>query len=252
MYLAGRKVIGVGFYSGYNKLPKRLTDEELLDAVKKLKTGDPSAVEPLVLTHLGLTIQIVGRYVSYFPHKTDDLMGTATMSLVESVNKFSFVAKDDNITGYIVSCIHGSLARFVREQDHTIQISTRGFEKAVTKAKQENVQVSNFLAQTWNIDALTRGESEQRQEDNFIENISKYDDATSIEIEEIIVKCNFTRFEYLILQKLMQGVKETDIAKELNYSKQRISQVKKIIANKLTPHFVEDSDFVTEILKEIK
>lgn len=244
MYLAGRKVRGRGFISGYDKLlPERLPEDKMAALVKKLRTGDDEVVEDIIVHHLALTISLVGRYVSYFPNKSDDLMGVAALALTESVKRFAVVGVDDNIAGYITSTIHGTLARYLQEEDNTIQVTTRGFEKAVKKAKEQGGYVSKFLPQTTSLDT-TVGNSDDgsncktvTQNERNTRSVSTSEDRTGVEIDEILAKCNFTRFEMLVYERLVQGMQESDIARDLNYSRQRINQIKKDVLRKLEPYY---------------
>ena len=234
MYLGKRKVVAKGFSSGYDHLPEKLTASELTDFVKRLKEGDTSATEPIILGHLGLTIQIVGRYVSYFPLKSDDLMSVASLALTEAVHKFAGL-QHDNITGYIVGTIHGRISDYLKEEDHTVKISSHGRKQALAKAKEEDSEV--VFTKSYNIEFIT---NDKIQGARHMSRIS-YSVSDELEYAEIIEKCNFTRFEFLVYERLMEGMKETDIAKELHYSKQRIWQIKKDLIKKIK-HHLETAD----------
>ncbi len=243
MYLAGRKVKGRGFHSGYDKLlPDRLPDEELLKLVQRLRNGDATIIDDVILQYLPLTISIVGRYVASFPTKSDDLMGVAALTLTKAVQKFPLVAENDNLAAYITGMLHGKIGHFLQEEDHTIQVTTRGFERAKRRAKRTGASVSQCLPHTISYDSTDEAGSEtlnsqQAKDVKNVKNVSTSDDQTSTEIAEILERACFTRFEMLVYERLVQGMKETDIARELKYCKQRINQVKKDVIEKLRPYY---------------
>lgn len=244
LYLARRKVVGRGFISGYaGKLPQRLPDDVMLLKIKQLRTGDDSVRDEIILQYMHLAIHIVTKYVTYFPQKYDDLMSVATVSLVTAVSRFHGIAKDDNLGAYIRTCLHGEIARFIQQEDHTIQITTRGFEKAVKKASDDKISVASCLPQTKSIESNSNNSEVSKDNLLFLSpNLSTTDDNTDVEINEILLKCNFTRFEMLVYERLIQGMDGADIARELGYSKQRISQIKKDVFEKLTPYYGETND----------
>lgn len=249
LYLGNRRVTAKGFNSGYDKLPKRLTSDELTVKVKQLLRGDTEAEEPIILGHLGLIIQIVGRYVSYFPMRADDLLSVATLTLVEAVHKFPEKSVDENITPHIVSQIHGKLSDYLKEEDRVVKVSSDGRKKAVLKAKKEGTSVESQLTRTHSIDYILDNEN-SRTVNRFIAKVS-YFDKNDIEYQEIIDKCNFTRFEMLVYERIIEGDKDTDIARELHFSKQRINQVKQTMINKVKAQLRTFDEKIDELAKHL-
>lgn len=243
MFLGRRKSKSIGFNSGYRKLlPPRLPPERIIELVEKLRNGSLDVFEELILQHLALAIHIVGRYVKHFPDKTDDLMSVAALTVTECVHSFANASHDNNLAGYITSNIHGKLSHFIKEEDRLIQVSWSGFSKAQKKAKKEGNAIDFYLPRTTSLDHTTRNDSEEEYEgarDSVSIAPSVNDDDTKLEIEEILSKCCLTRFEFLVYEKLTQGTKESKIARELGYCKQRINQIKKTLAAKLKPFFGE-------------
>lgn len=244
MHLGGRKVVGRGFSSGYEKLlPKRISKDEMLSLVRRLRGGDQTVIEELILQHLALTIHVVSRYVHYFPTKADDMMGTAALALSEAVRNFESKSIDDNITGYVVTFIHGRIAHFIEEGDSVIKISSYGFEKACRKAKKAGLPVSQCLPQTVTLVTDTQNDTAPELYATMlisnVKNVSTIDDHTQLEIDEIISKCWFTRQEAIVLQGAMDGKFDTEIAKDVGVHKSRIGQIREVIMKKLTPFYGE-------------
>lgn len=239
MYLGNRKVIGKSFRSGYDKVPAKESDTELLRLVQRLRSGDKTVCERIILGHLGLSIQIVGRYVAYFPTRADDLMSVATLALTEAVNKFDVAAKNNNITGYIVGTIHGRISDYLKEHDHTVKISSHARKIAKERAKKNNVEA--VYTKSINFEDL-----EKSKQVRFLAKMS-YTVNDELEYQEIIDKCCFTRFEYMVYTKMMEGMSEADIAKEMRVSKQRVWIVKKDLIKKINHHLQTFEDKVGDL-----
>lgn len=245
MHLGGRKVVGRGFSSGYEKLlPKRISEDEMLSLVKRLRSGDQTVIEELILQHLALTIHIVSRYVHYFPAKADDMMGTASLALAEAVRNFEVKSINDNITGYVVTFIHGRIAHFIEEGDSVIKISSYGFERACRKAKKAGLSVSQCLPQAVSLVPDTQSDTGAELYATMlvsnVKNVSTVDDHTQLEIDEIVSKCYFTRQEAIVLQGSMDGKLDTEIAKDISVHKSRIGQIRTVIVEKLKPFYLEN------------
>jgi len=244
LYLANRKVIGKGFKSGFITAPPRESDTELVKLVERLRSGDNSTIERIILGHLGLTIQIVGRYVSYFPNKSDDLMSVASVALTEAVGRFPKTARNNNITGYIVSTIHGRISDYLKEEDRTVKISSHE-RKRVKEKSDEDHTVGFLYTNSIEFDYLEKSNS--RLGDILRSNIS-YTVPDNLEFQEIIDKCCFTRFEYLVYSKMMEGMTEAEISKEMRISKQRINIVKKDLIRKIHHHRKSFDDKVGDLV----
>jgi len=229
MYLGHRKIKARGYDSGFKQqeIPKPLDQTQLQALVAKLRSGDKTVEEQIILAHLGLTIQIVGRYVNFFPRKSDDLIGVATVALVEAVNRFQYNATNDLITPYIVSCVHGQLSNYLK-QDQTIRMTQHGFQKH-----------KNNMPIMFSISAINEDEDKHLHE-LIIRALRSFDyHESAIEVEEVIRKLNFTRFEALVYRKLCDNMSEAEIGRELGYSRSRIYLVRREIAAKLRPFFFD-------------
>lgn len=236
MYLKGKKVKGRGFVSGYSKLlPVRKPAEEIVELVKRLKKGDDSVKEEIILQHLSLVIYIVTQYVASFPNDADDLMGVAALGLTEAVDKFPLKATDDNICPYITSVVHGRLANFTQQDNRVIQVSHTGFEHAVKKAKEESLPVEQCLPTVQSFQVTV--DSVEFIPQNIQKYLLTHDDQTITEVNEILSRCCFTKFEMLVYEGLVQDKTPSEISRELGYSKQRISQIKRGVMFKLNNYF---------------
>ncbi len=239
MFLGKLKVKARGYVSGFStkEIPKPLEREELNRLVIALGENANEVKKKLILAHLGLALQIVGRYVAHYPAKTDDLVGVAMLSVSTSVDKFDTIKRDNNITGYIVTCLHGHLTNFIKE-DKTVKVSWRETEKQVAAFKETGVKNRTH---TFSIDhCLYNDEISTGTRDLILNAITSNDyHASDIELQEVIEKVGFSHYEHIVFVGLMSGEDETTIAKRVGRSRQSVNLVKKAVRTKLEPYYSE-------------
>ncbi len=237
MFLGNMKVRSRGFTSGFSQkeIPKPLPPEELESLVIQLGSGSKEVKNKIIMAHLGLTLQIIGRYVAHYPSKTDDLIGVAMVSVAESVDKFDTIKKDNNITGFIVTSLHGHLSNFTKE-DKTVKISWRELQKQVAEYKETGVPNET---RTYSLEHCLQSDNVSRSSRELVmEAITRYDiHEVDAELQEIIDKVHFTRFEYLVYTGLMNGEGEAEIAKRVGKSRQVVNVVKMAVRAKLEPYY---------------
>ncbi len=199
----------------------------------QLGSGSEVVRNTIIMSHLGLTLQIIGRYVEHYASKTDDLIGVAMVSLTESVEKFDRVKHNNNITGYIVSNLHGHLANFITE-DKTVKVSRRECQKKVAEYKETGVPNET---RTYSLEHCLQSD-ESGSKDLVVAAITCYDIYESdTELTEIINRVGFTRFQNLVYTGLMRGDDESEIAKRSGKSRQSVNKVKMEIRAKLEPFY---------------
>jgi hypothetical protein len=243
MYLGHRKVKGRGYKSGITQeqIPAQIEPVILVGLVQQLRAGNPHVVKEIIGGHIGLVIQIVGRYVVYFPHKAEDMTGVALLATVEAVRLFEFCGTNDDITPYIVSNVHGKLANFLKE-DSTVRMTQYGMKKVIDDAKLRELLPSDLLPMCHSLDAVKESRhKEPKQYKDIMGQCAITDHSPSnLEIEEIVDKVNFSRFEFMVFKFLMEGWTEADIARQMSYTRGRINQVKGVIIEKLAPFFKDE------------
>lgn len=233
MYLGKRVVKARSFVSGIDpKQLVKLSETEKLILVQRLRMSIPGTdsykliTDKLIEGHIGLTISIVGRYANYLPKKTDDMLGVGLLALTEAVNDYQEAAKDNNITPYIVSCIHGKIANYTKV-NYSVVIKTRyQIDKEVkaekdkeTTEKQETTEYCSF------------------EEMKDIEPTVVDSDRLLFEFDEKLLSLNLTRFETLVFKYLSQGWSQQEIATEMGFTRQRICQVRAELLQKLEPYY---------------
>lgn len=241
LYLGNMKIRGRGFISGYDTLPPRIPEADLTVMVEKLLSGDNSFIEPIILGHLSLTVQIVGRYVVFFPKKSEDMMGVAQVELTEATHRFIRNHKDLKITPYLVSSIHGKLAEFIRQDDRLIRVSKYGMAEITKKSKAENTSVEQSVGTFISFEALFAADHSRDTEERYL----AYHDDHPFILQEIIDKSNLTRMEFMVYTKLMRGDTEAEISRELKCSRETIRANKQKVINKLMKFIVPVEERIT-------
>lgn len=243
MFLGNKVAKGRGYASGFQTkdIPKPLEAEELESLVKQLGSNDQEIKNKIIMCHLGLALQIIGRYVAFYASKTEDLVGVAMVSLSESVNKFDSIKKDNNITGYIVTCLHGHLATYIQD-DKTVKISWRAIQKQVAEYKETGVR--NDI-RTFSLEY----KSESTYEDGYVREFDRMHELvkkalttndfyeSDIELKEVIDKIGFNRYEHIVFTGLMSGDDEATIAKRVGKTRQSVNLTKLAIRAKLEPYY---------------
>lgn len=240
MYLGRRTVKARGYNSGFNQkdIDAPLDSVDLDHFVTELRAYNYQHADAIIRGHMGLALQIVGRYVNSVPSKAEDLVGIAMVAITDAVNNFPLKAVDNNITGYIVSNIHGYISNYIKED--TIIHVTRYHQGQLAGEYNETGEIN--LPQLACIDQLLMSTNtlDRANQQRLVSRCVTFEDTQgALELKEIIDKLNFTRFEMLVFEALMKGFNDTDIGKELGRSPARICQVKKEIREKLVEYYPE-------------
>lgn len=117
-----------GFYSdlqhdpAYSSIPSRIDEEELERRVIALRSGDTSQVNPICVQMLRLAMSLVANFAH--PRRTPDLVGTASMTLVEAVNAAATKLSDNNIIPFVSEHINRRLKDMIA-RDHVVAIPPR-------------------------------------------------------------------------------------------------------------------------------
>lgn len=118
MFFTKRKVRGVSVDHPLGKderIPAKLEEQRLRILTQRLRSGQETAEErqEIAKGHIRLAIQIAGRYVSVAPTKSDDLVSCGLFGIAYAINKAQEKLVDDEITPWIVACIHRFCHRFL-------------------------------------------------------------------------------------------------------------------------------------------
>lgn len=115
MFLIGKKARPISVRYPFGKIiPPMITKERLNELVIKLKAGDKSVVDEIVSGNLRLIIYIAGCYAAIRPRKTKDLIGEASLALIQACHSLDKM-KSDNFGKYATFLIHRACWRFIYE-----------------------------------------------------------------------------------------------------------------------------------------
>ncbi len=134
MFLLGKKARPCSIRYPFGKSPSpRITDERLDELVGKLKAGDRSVIDEIVLGHLKLVVFIAGCYASLEPKKSKDLVQEAAFAVVQACHEIHKM-NTDCFSQFVSYRIHEACGRFVH-RDRLIPLSTHARYEAGQKDK---------------------------------------------------------------------------------------------------------------------
>jgi len=106
----------------YLAIPERIDEEELERRVVALRLGDRTQANKISVMLLRLTMSLVSNFAH--PRRTPDLIGVATLTLVESVNAAAVRLTDNNIIPFVSTHINMRLKDAIAK-DHVVCIPPR-------------------------------------------------------------------------------------------------------------------------------
>lgn len=103
----------VFYINGSETLPPPLTKEEELDVVERIRQGDESGRETLIVHNLRLVVYIAKRFETAGAG-TEDLISIGTIGLIKAVNTFN-PDKNIKLATYASRCIENEILMFLRK-----------------------------------------------------------------------------------------------------------------------------------------
>ena len=134
-----------GFHSDLSKskdyydLPERIDEEELEHRVIALRAGDMSQVNPISISLLRLVMSLVQNFAH--PRRTPDLIGTALLTLVETVTNAATKLDDNNILPYVAASINMRLKDAIGK-DHVVCVPPRQLRRLRAKGIKVTVPIT--------------------------------------------------------------------------------------------------------------
>jgi hypothetical protein len=216
-----RKYFGVRgkYISSIPNLPERIHPDRLRELVPKLRKGDDSVKEEIILGHLKLGAIIAGSYARYVG-RDDDLFGQAQLAITKAVNEASRgTLYDNNITPYITAHIHSHIQKFY-EEDKDVFVRGRTVRRWVERRLEKARQLPSKIA-------VVKGDitASDIEESVFVMVPEVMDDNVGIEIREILDKVTTTHIEKKIVELRSQGYTYEEISPKIGLGISRISQL---------------------------
>lgn len=199
-----------------------MTEDEIPALLACLRTGDANATERVILGHVRLAMQIVGRYLHRLKSDrlSDLLVSAALEGIIDAVHRVSAGSMEhDNLSGYVTDYIH----RYV----------SRALEDVPT------VRVPRTTQQS----ARYRGETVRRpsrvgfDDPDLLRRTAKHDDINDFEIKEIIDKIIQSDLERRILELRQEGQTDAEIATALSLSKTSVFLIRKQVERRFLELF---------------
>jgi len=123
MFLLGKRARPCSIHYPFGKVPSpKITDERLAELVVRLKAGDKSVIDEIVSGHLKLVVYIAGCYGALAPKKSRDLVGEASLAMVQACHDIHKM-KTDCFRQFVYYRIHEACGRYMH-RDKLIPLST--------------------------------------------------------------------------------------------------------------------------------
>lgn len=112
MFLLGKKARPCSIRYPFGKIiPPTITKERLAELVVRLKAGDKSVIDEIVSGSLRLIVYIAACYAAIAPKKTKDLVGEASLALVQACHNIDKVK--DSFASYSCYQMHVACGRYI-------------------------------------------------------------------------------------------------------------------------------------------
>lgn len=87
------------------ELPEMISESDLDKLVDRLRSGDATVKESIILGHLRLAVSLARRMIYHHPDQSMQIMSDAMFGVVAAVERSQEKLRDNNITAYIASSI---------------------------------------------------------------------------------------------------------------------------------------------------
>ncbi|MBE6828447.1 MAG: RNA polymerase sporulation sigma factor SigE [Ruminococcaceae bacterium] len=104
---------GINFVGGQENLPEPLSEEEENELLERMKNGDASAREPLIVRNLRLVVYIAKKFENSGVSQ-DDLVSIGTIGLIKAANTFK-PEKNIKFATYASRCIENEILMYLRK-----------------------------------------------------------------------------------------------------------------------------------------
>lgn len=111
------------------EFPKLEDEHQLEKLVERFRAGETSLREQLVNLHLELTVATVIKYSDRVYATQEDSLSYALEVLVDTVDSFPNVAKDNDITSYIMYILRRRLRRYKMQRHFSVTVPDNSQKK---------------------------------------------------------------------------------------------------------------------------
>ncbi len=143
-------------------LPK-LTNEQLMELMKKVKQGDELARDEFVVANLRLVLSVVQRFANK-KEKSDDMFQVGCVGLMKAIDNFD-LSLNVRFSTYAVPMIIGEIRRFLRD-NNSIRVS-RSLRDVAYRALGAREMLSKKLDREPSNEEIAKAISEDVRQVNF-------------------------------------------------------------------------------------
>ena len=240
------QIVGVN-----TSLLKVLSKNEMLKLFKDFQSGDLNAKDELVNGNLKLVLSILKKYTNR-SYNMDDLFQVGVVGLIKAINNFD-LSHDVLFSTYAVPMILGEIKRYIRDNSKVrISRSIKELSYKALKVKEEltnklGYEVSNsYLASYMNVSEYELSLALESLKDTvslsdpiysdggdtiYLEDQLK-DDSSVYELDDYISLYDALenigeRESYIIKERYINGLTQSELAKMLNISQAQVSRLEK-------------------------
>ena len=239
---------------------KVLSEKEKNELLIKVKNGDKSARESLINGNLKLVLSVIQRF-STRGENLDDLFQVGCIGLIKAIDNFD-ITLGLRFSTYAVPMIIGEIRRYLRDYN-PIRVS-RSMRDTAYHAMKIKERIINETQREPSVEEIAREMNVKRETvvialEAIVEPVSLYepvyfdagdtiyvmdqigDKNTDIDwIDEILLKKaidNLNEREKIILSlRFMNGMTQTEVAKEIGISQAQVSRLEKGALDKVKSH----------------
>ncbi len=239
---------------------KTLSEKEKTELLEKIKQGDLQAREKMIMGNLKLVLSVMQRFAAK-SDSPDDLFQVGCIGLMKAIDNFD-TSHNVRFSTYAVPMIIGEIRRYLRD-NNPIRVS-RSIRDLAYRALQVKEQLMNENQKEPSVSEIAEQMNVPARNvvlalEAVSEPISLYDPVYSDEgdtiyvIDQISDKSSDTEFLDEILTKqaindlgerekkilslrFMNGMTQTEVAKEMGISQAQVSRIEKGAMNKIKSH----------------
>lgn len=239
---------------------KVLSEKEKVTLLRKIKNGDKTAREKLINGNLKLVLSVIQRFSSR-GENLDDLFQVGCIGLIKAIDNFD-VELGLRFSTYAVPMIIGEIRRYLRDYN-PIRVS-RSMRDTAYHAMKIKERIINETQKEPSVDEIAKEMGVKRETvvislEAIVEPVSLYepvyfdagdtiyvmdqigDNNSDIDwIDEILLKKAINnlgeREKNILSLRFMNGLTQTEVAKEIGISQAQVSRLEKGALDKIKSH----------------
>lgn len=239
---------------------KTLNEKEKTELLKKAHQGDSAAREKLISCNLRLVLSVIQRFSSR-GENSDDLFQVGCIGLIKAIDNFD-ISQNVRFSTYAVPMIIGEIRRYLRDYSpvrisrsirdtayRAMQIKERIINESQREPTPEEIaselgisKENVVLALEAIVDPVSLYEPVYYDAGDTIYVMDQVGDNNSdIDwIDEILLKKSLKelpeREKRILTMRFMQGMTQTEVAKEIGISQAQVSRLEKGAMDKVKSH----------------